>query len=390
MIYLYDASAIICSATLSKQKLKNSQEHRGDFNYYSFPTAGIYQLLSYIVTDLKRKKLNDSIVVAFDCHFNDNIRRYYYPDYKRKRIKYPELGQLKDNMTLKDIENLVMETYPIKADEHPNKFKERVSDIVRDVVKQRAIQIQKRIVKWMLKEIGVVVAEHPQLEADDLIYSVCSKYGETEKIFLRADDGDLFDCISYAPNLTMQSVKGDGTLSPRSGVIYNKIFHGDLKDGVYSLYSSIQKDKLDRLDIAIRRGTYDTSILDSYDQLVSIGFTEEEAQLIIKNNYLKTPKIVDVDACPVTYNHQQLEKMFSIFGFDSLLNRIDGKRYTGLDMQDIHKKVYSILPIYVKEWYYSRRYALNKSEEIYSDTLETYETSKVISNMDEIIDALSI
>lgn len=390
MIYLYDSSAIICSATLSEQKIRGTNECRGDFNYYSFPTAGIYQLLSYIVTDLKRKRSDDSIVVTFDCHLDNNIRRQYYPDYKIKRKKYPELGDIPDSMTLNQLEHLVKSTYPIGEDELINKYQQRIDTIVRNTVKHRAIAVQKRIVKWMLKEIGIVVLEHDQLEADDLIYSVCYKYGEKEKIFLRADDGDLFDCISYAPKLTMQSVKGDGTLSPYSGVIYNKILHGDLKDGVYSLYSSIPKDKLDRLDIAIRRGTYTTSIFDSYENLTSIGFTDEEANLIIKNAYLKTPKMIDVDAPPVVYNHQKLEKMFSIFGFDSLLKRIDGKRYTGSDMEDIHRKVYSILPIYVKEWYYGRRYTLDKTTEIYSDSLESYETSKVLSNMDEIMVKLTI
>lgn len=385
MIYLYDASAIICSGTLTKQMLGKSKHCRGDLNYYSFPTAGLYSLMGYLATDLNNLKEGDSIVVAFDCHFKDNIRKKYYPDYKANRAKNLDLynklgGSIPDNMSLMELRNHISQL--------GNYMESELEERVRDVVKDKSISIQKHLAKWMVRQMGVNVVEHPNLEGDDLIYSVCYKYGQTTKVLLRADDGDLHDCRFYAREFDMRSVSGRGKITPNSGSILGKILYGDLKDNVRPLRENTSIETVKKLNNALGNGLNDINIMGDPEVLKTMGFTDNEVYYIVKNHYLKTPKMIDVEITQTEFDIEKIEKMQSVFGFLSLLKRSKGTRYTKPDMKVIHENIYSSLPKYVKEWHDLVRYTENVDKvNLHMSTVENSE-SDTITDLEEILKIL--
>ena len=383
MIYLYDASAIICSGTLTKQKLRYGKRgSRGDLNYYSFPTAGTYSLMSYIASDLRNMKKGDKIVVAFDCSMKSNIRKLYFPDYKLNRLKNQDVrdnygGSIPDSLSLEELTSDIRNLGKITDYE----LKERV----RDIVKSKSIGLQKQLTMWMLEQMGINVLYHENLEADDLIYSVCYKYG-SEDILLRADDSDLHDCKLYAPKLKMRSVAGRGEIDLMTGRMFGKIVYGDMKDNIFPLSDNISRDKLKGLANTLSKGIQDVNTLIDPRKLSYMGFNEEEIYFITKNAFLKIPKIIDVNVENTELLEEETSRMMSIFGFKSLLKRLNLERYVGRDMKIIHNNIYSSLPRYVKEWHSLVEFK-EKKEDIDNHMAEVMAKSDdtAIKNLDEIL-----
>lgn len=342
-IYLYDMSAMVKSGTYSSTG-KSWGKPRKDYNFYSFPTGGLYSFNERFLTDYLSSKPGDVFVACFDGHLKKYKRTQWYPQYKANRI-------------IKGFDDV--NTFDKKDPEQLKAFIDSLpKDTQEAVIRRDAAGIQLKLLRTILPKTGINVLYDEETEADDWIYTVCYLAGDKFKIMLRADDGDLDDCITYAPHLTKWSVSGRKELTPEPGKNFYKIFHGEAKDNIPNLMSRYGKHNLGAVKNAILSGLETSNILLDKEYLMnSYHLMEEEADDLMLNLKLVSPIFgTSLSLNDEPLNENQLITYFSSMRFKNALKRLHAEYIEGEEVTNLQKFAFSLLPEYVKEFYKRKEY----------------------------------
>lgn len=335
-IYLYDISAMIHSGAKSNAGKKVGKPKR-EYNFNTFPTGGLYTFNQYFLGDVKNLKEGDFIIACFDGKYNKLKKREVYPDYKANRLvgveglsNHPTEQELCQR--LKQVDQRVRQKY----------------------VENSAVSVQVKLLRELLPKMHVTVLYDETLEADDWIYTVAYLAGEDYKIVLRADDGDLDDCKAYAPHIKKFSVEGKGELKMHVGNNFFKVIKGEVGDGIPNIRAKHGRPKIfNKLRDDIVAGCQSTEIFtDKMALMKYYKFTNEEADDILRNNYLVCPLMQDefeVDEEPV-------DKAFIIeylraFRFKTGLRIMKSDLFSTDISNKILEDAFKLLPLHVKEYF---------------------------------------
>lgn len=141
----------------------------GEFNVKSFPTGGIYQTLRIIKdTQSLTRPDENKIIFVYDKHAN--YRKSLYPEYKEKRKDY----------------------------------KTQV-----DLVKDKAVRLQKMFLIEQLTKAGFMVLGKDYFEADDMMFNVVlsliyrpeQPLNNGLQVVLHSSDEDWLGTLGLAPNI---------------------------------------------------------------------------------------------------------------------------------------------------------------------------------------------